>query len=49
MTSLASERAVVQSPLVRYAQEAGWIALPRQEALLMRRGETGLVLYDVLV
>ena len=46
---LGTERQAVQDPLVRYASEAGWTYLPPHEALRLRRGETGAVLYDVAV
>src|SRR5947209_12831642 len=49
MTILASERAAVQNPFVRYAQDAGWSYLPRDEALRLRHGDTGLLLDEVLV
>ena len=47
--SFLSERSTVQSPLIRYAAEAGWRYLPPEEALRLRRGEAGLVLHEVLV
>ena len=47
--ALGVEKGAVQKPLVRYAQEAGWIYLPRDEALRLRRGETSPVLHEVLV
>ncbi|MGH2739259.1 MAG: type I restriction endonuclease subunit R [Actinomycetota bacterium] len=46
--SLASERAVVQAPLVRYATEIGWAYLPPEEALTLRRGESGTLLASIL-
>ncbi|MGQ9734987.1 MAG: type I restriction endonuclease subunit R [Thermaceae bacterium] len=46
---LSSERYAVQNPLLRYAREAGWEYLPPEEALRLRKGEAGLVLYEVLV
>ncbi len=46
---LGSERGAVQNPLIRYAVEAGWEYLPRDEALRLRRGEEGVVLHEVLV
>ena len=48
MPSLASERATVQSPLVGYANEIGWVYLSPEDALTLRRGASGLVLRDVL-
>lgn len=47
--TIGSERSAVQNPFLRYAQEAGWIYLPPEEATRLRRGETGLVLHEVLV
>jgi len=47
--SLGAERRAVQSPLVRYATQAGWTYIPPDEALRLRRGEGGLVLHEVLV
>ena len=47
--SLGSERAAVQNPFIRYAQEVGWTYLPPEEAKRLRRGETGLLLHDVFV
>ena len=49
MTKLSSERATVQNPLVRYAEEAGWTYLPPDEALRLRRGETSPILWDIFV
>src|SRR5207248_1137763 len=49
LMALGVEKGAVQKPLVRYAQEAGWIYLPRDEALRLRRGETSPVLHEVLV
>jgi type I restriction enzyme R subunit len=47
--SLTSERGVVQGPLVEYARESGWTYIDLNEALRLRRGETGSVFHDVLV
>jgi type I restriction enzyme R subunit len=49
MATLSSERHTVQRPLVRYAIEAGWAYLARDDVTRLRHGETGLVLHDVLV
>ena len=49
MTALGAERTAVQNPLVRYAEAAGWEYLPPEEVLRLRRGESGLVLHEVLV
>lgn len=47
--SIGAERGAVQDPFLRYAREVGWTYLPPEEATRLRRGETGLVLHDVLV
>jgi len=49
MARLSSERHTVQNPLVRYASEAGWTYLPAEEAVRLRRGETGPILWNVFV
>ncbi|GMR10551.1 MAG: hypothetical protein BMS9Abin28_1372 [Anaerolineae bacterium] len=45
--AIGGERAAVQNPFIRYADEAGWTYLPPDEALRMRRGEDGLALHEV--
>lgn len=49
MSTLGSERAAIQNPFLRYAEDAGWTYLPPAEAVRLRRGETGLVLHEVMV
>ncbi len=49
MSSLGTERDSVQDPLIRYAREVGWSYLPPGEALRLRRGETGFVLFEETV
>lgn len=44
-----SERGSAQYPFIRYAEEAGWTALTREQALQRRGDESGIVLTDVLV
>ena len=46
--SLGSERATVQNPLIAYAVEIGWAYLSPEEALTLRRGESGTLLYATL-
>ena len=46
--NLGSERLTVQEPLVRYTVEIGWAYLPPEEALTLRRGESGTLLYQTL-
>ena len=38
----------VQHPLTRYAGQAGWIIVPKEEAPTHRRGESGLFFYELL-
>jgi len=44
-----SERGAVQNPFVRYADEVGWTYLTREEALVLRGDESGIVFSDTLV
>jgi len=48
MPSIGSERATVQNPLVGYAGEIGWAYLTPDQALTLRRGESGALLYQTL-
>ena len=43
-----SERASVQDPMIKYADEIGWKPVSQSEAMQMRRGDTGLYFIDVL-
>jgi len=47
--TLASERRVVQNPLIRYAEEAGWNYIPPEDALRLRHGFDQPLLRDVLI
>ena len=47
--SLSSEAAAVQYPMVRYATNIGWTYLSPDDAVRLRRGEAGPVLWEVLV
>jgi type I restriction enzyme R subunit len=47
--TIGGERAAVQNPFVRYAQEAGWSYLSPEQALDLRRGVTSPVLDAVLL
>jgi type I restriction enzyme R subunit len=47
--SLRNERHVVQQPLIRYATEVGWTYLSPDDALRLRRGETGPILWDTFI
>lgn len=48
---LGSERGAVQNPFIRYAEEAGWIYLPPDEALRQRgpNGTESPLLYNVFI
>ena len=48
MSTLAAEAPTVQFPLVKYAGEAGWTIISRDEAESRRRGEGGLFFYTEL-
>ena len=43
-----SERASVQDPMIKYADEIGWKSVSRSEAMQMRHVETGRYFADVL-
>ncbi len=42
------EREIVQEPLLRHAEAAGWTRVPEADALARRRGEDGLFFYEEL-
>ncbi|HOQ47576.1 MAG TPA: HsdR family type I site-specific deoxyribonuclease [Bryobacteraceae bacterium] len=48
MPSISSERATVQNPLVEYVQEIGWAYVSPDQALTLRRGESGTLFYQTL-
>ena len=48
MTTLGTERTTVQNPLIQYAVDVGWAHLSADEALTLRRGAGGTLLYSVL-
>jgi type I restriction enzyme, R subunit len=47
--SVASERRIVQAPLLRYAEAVGWEYVAPEQSVRLRRGESGLVFWEVLV
>ena len=49
MSKLGTEFSAVQLPFLRYAQEAGWTPLSRDEALQLRGGENGMLLREVFL
>jgi len=48
MPKKPSESAAVQNPLVKYAGQVGWDYVSRDEATVLRKGETGLLFYGLL-
>ena len=48
MSNPITESSTVQSPLIRYAEEAGWTPVSVAEALSLRQGEGGLLFGRVL-
>jgi type I restriction enzyme, R subunit len=48
MPSIGSERATVQNPLVGYVEEIGWAHVSPDQALTLRRGESGTFFYQTL-
>src|SRR5689334_1064405 len=46
--NLGTESLTVQHPLTRYAGQAGWPILSKEEATTLRRGESGMFFYDLL-
>jgi type I restriction enzyme R subunit len=47
--SISSEAGAVQHPMIGYAIEVGWMLLSAEDAVRLRRGETGLILHEVLI
>ena len=43
-----NEYNTVQAPLIRYAEQAGWAYVPRSEAVVLRKGEGGLLFNRIL-
>ena len=48
MPKRPTESSVVQNPLIKYAAQVGWTYISRDDATTLRKGETGLLLYDLL-
>ncbi|MEW6326418.1 MAG: HsdR family type I site-specific deoxyribonuclease [Thermodesulfobacteriota bacterium] len=46
--TLGTEKPTVQDPIVKYAEEIGWEVVPQEEALSLRKGESGPLFYRVL-
>jgi type I restriction enzyme R subunit len=43
--TLGTEKPTVQDPIVKYAEEIGWAVVPQEEALSLRKGESGSLFY----
>ena len=48
MTTVLTERKSVQNPIIKYATEIGWQKISLETALSLRKGEGGVLLYDVI-
>jgi len=48
MRGILSESETVKYPIVGYAKEIGWQHIPPETSLLMRRGERGVLFYELL-
>ena len=48
MSIFGTEQSTVQNPLMGYAEEVGWVRVSTSEALLLRKGEGGLLFNRVL-
>ena len=48
MSIFGTEQSTVQKPLILYAEEVGWVRVSTSEALLLRKGEGGLLFNRVL-
>ena len=43
-----TEFGAVQKPLITYTGEIGWDFVTRDDAVTFRKGETGILFYDLL-
>ena len=48
MGKIGSEAGAVKTPLIRYAEEIGWTYVSPSEALLLRKGEGGMLFNRIL-
>lgn len=46
--TLGTEKPTVQDPIIKYAKEIGWEVVSQEEALSLRRGESGTLFYRIL-
>jgi len=49
MSKLGGERGAVQNPLIKYATEIGWQYVNKEEALILRGGETGFLFKEIFI
>jgi type I restriction enzyme, R subunit len=45
--TLGTEKSTVQNPIVKYAGEIGWNFVSQEDALSLRKGESGTLFYPV--
>ncbi|MDO8721725.1 MAG: HsdR family type I site-specific deoxyribonuclease [Syntrophales bacterium] len=48
MPTIGTEKPTVQDPIIKYADEIDWKIVPKEEALSLRKGESGSLFYRVL-
>jgi type I restriction enzyme R subunit len=48
MTTVLTERKSVQNPIIKYAAEIGWQRVDEEAALSFRRGEGGILFYEIV-
>ena len=46
--NLGTEKPTVQDPLIKYADQVDWDIVTRDDALSLRKGESGTLFYRVL-
>ncbi len=46
--TIGTEKPTVQDPIIKYAEEIGWAVIPQEEALSLRKGESGSLFYRIL-
>jgi len=48
MANHATEKNTVQNPLIKYAVKSGWEYISPEQAVILRKGEAGVLFYDLL-
>ncbi len=48
MPNILTEARSVQRPIINYATECGWVRVAQNDAVTLRKGEGGLLFYDIL-